>query len=277
LSVGTLVSGAVTLENLNAKGSLHEGELDATVDFATPNGGRSANRMQLKTVGEQADLVADLKVRDLRANIASGDEVNPEDIPPISITVDLRSSGGTPRALAANSNGSVLLTMAPGLIQAGVLGAVSGDVLAQLFSALNPLAEQDPTTRLECAIIAADIKDGLAEVEPLMMQSEKLLIVAGGTLDLNTEKLNFEFNTKPREGVGISADMFVTPFVSLEGTLASPGVGMNETGTLLTAGAAFATGGLSILYQGIADRATGAIDQCKETMGTFTHPPLQAK
>ena len=275
LSVGTLVSGAVTLENLKAKGSLHEGELDATVDFATPNGGRSANRIQLKTAGEQADLVADLKVRDLRANIASGDEVNPEDIPPISITVDLRSSGGTPRALAANSNGSVLLTMAPGLIQAGVLGAVSGDVLAQLFSALNPFAEQDPTSRLECGIVAVDIKDGIAEVEPLMLQSEKLLIVAGGTLDLNTEKLNFEFNTKPREGVGISADMFVTPFVSLEGTLSSPGVGMNETGTLLTAGAAFATGGLSILYKGIADRATGAIDQCKETMGKFTHPPLQ--
>jgi len=275
LSVGTLVSGAATLENLKAAGSLHEGELDATADFATPNGGKSANRIQLKMAGEEADLVVDLKVRDIRANIASGDVESPEDIPPISITVDVKSSGGTPRALAANSNGSVLLTMDPGLIEAGVLGAVSGDVLAQLFSALNPLAEEDPTSRLECGIIAVDIKDGLAKVEPLMLQSDKLLVLAGGTLDLNTEKLNFEFNTKPREGVGVSADMFVTPFVSLEGTLASPGVGMNETGTLLTAGAAFATGGLSLLYQGIADRATGAMDQCEGTMGKFSHPPLK--
>jgi uncharacterized protein involved in outer membrane biogenesis len=275
LSVGTLVSGAATLENLKAAGSLHEGELDATADFATPNGGTSANRIQLKTAGEEADLVVDLKVRDIRANIASGDVESPEDIPPISITVDVKSSGGTPRALAANSNGSVLLTMDPGLIEAGVLGAVSGDVLAQLFSALNPLAEEDPTSRLECGIIAVDIKDGLAKVEPLMLQSDKLLVLAGGTLDLNTEKLNFEFNTKPREGVGVSADMFVTPFVSLEGTLASPGVGMNETGTLLTAGAALATGGLSLLYQGIADRATGAMDQCEGTMGKFSHPPLK--
>ena len=136
-------------------------------------------------------------------------------------------------------------------------------------------SREDPTSRLECGIIAVDIKDGLAKVEPLMLQSDKLLVLAGGTLDLNTEKLNFEFNTKPREGVGVSADMFVTPFVSLEGTLASPGVGMNETGTLLTAGAAFATGGLSLLYQGIADRATGAMDQCEGTMGKFSHPPLK--
>ena len=277
LSVDTLVSSGVTLENLKAAASLHEGALDATADFTTLNGGKSANRIQLKTAGEQADLVADIKVRDIRVNIASGDVKSPEDIPPISITVEVTSSGGTPRALAANSNGSVLVTMAPGVIEAGVLGAVSGDILAQLFSAVNPLAEQDPTSRLECGIVAVDIKDGLADVEPLMVQSEKLLIVAGGTLDLNTEKLNFEFNTKPREGVGVSADMFVTPFVSLEGTLASPRIGMNETGTLLTAGAAFATGGLSILYKGIADRATGGMDHCKETMGKFSHPPLQAK
>ena len=120
-----------------------------------------------------------------------------------------------------------------------------------------------------------DFKDGLGEMNPLMMQAQKLLITAAGTLDLNSEKLDFEFNTKPREGVGVSAAMFLTPFVSLEGTLASPGVGLNEKGTLLTAGAAMATGGLSFLWQGLADRAAGALDQCKETMPKFTHPPMK--
>mgnify|MGYP001555432958 FL=1 len=117
---------------------------------------------------------------------------------------------------------------------------------------------------------------GLAEKKPLMMQSERLLITAGGTLDLDSEKLNFEFNTKPREGVGLSAEMFVTPFVSLGGTLASPGIGLNKKGTLLNAGAAVATGGLSFLWKGLADRAMGALDHCKETMPEFTHPPMKS-
>jgi hypothetical protein len=30
------------------------------------------------------------------------------------------------------------------------------------------------------------------------------MIVGGGDIDLNTEKLNIEFNTKPRKGVGVS-------------------------------------------------------------------------
>ena len=92
------------------------------------------------------------------------------------------------------------------------------------------------------------------------------MIVGGGDIDLKTEKLNIEFNTKPRKGVGISADMFVTPFVKLKGTLASPSVGLNKKGTLLAGGAAVATGGLSLLLKGVFDRATAEGDQCEKAL-----------
>ncbi|MDH3895286.1 MAG: hypothetical protein OES78_12075 [Chromatiales bacterium] len=71
------------------------------------------------------------------------------------------------------------------------------------------------------------------------------MIVGGGDIDLNTEKLNIEFNTKPRKGVGVSADMFITPFIKLGGTLASPKIGLSKKGVLLSGGAAVLTGGLS--------------------------------
>ena len=61
----------------------------------------------------------------------------------------------------------------------------------------------------------------------MLSQGEKLLILGNGTIDLKTEKIDIEFNTKPRSGVGVTADMFVTPFVKLGGTLAQPGVSMN--------------------------------------------------
>jgi hypothetical protein len=85
-------------------------------------------------------------------------------------------------------------------------------------------------------------------------------------VNLKTEKLNIEFNTKPRSGVGISADMFVTPFVKVKGTLATPSVGLNKKGTLLTGGAAFATGGLSLLLTAVIDRATAEGDQCERAL-----------
>ena len=70
--------------------------------------------------------------------------------------------------------------------------------------------------------------------------------------------------------------MFVTPFVALGGTLASPSVGVNETGALLTAGAAMATGGLSFLAQALKDRAAGAMDHCATDLKKpeHQHPAL---
>jgi hypothetical protein len=78
--------------------------------------------------------------------------------------------------------------------------------------------------------------------------------------------LDIEFNTKPRSGVGITADMFVTPFVKIGGTLTEPGVGMNARGTLMSGGAAALTGGISVLVQGLADRVTGERDQCAKAL-----------
>jgi hypothetical protein len=141
------------------------------------------------------------------------------------------------------------------------------------------MAEQEQYSRLECALMLLSLEDGQGTLNPIMMQSDKIMVVAGGSIDLDTEKIAVEFNTKPREGVGVSADMFVTPFVALRGTLASPTVGVNETGTLMTAGAAVATGGLSFLAQAALDRASGAMDHCATEMPKpeHQHPALAAE
>ena len=62
----------------------------------------------------------------------------------------------------------------------------------------------------------------------------------------------------------MSADMFVTPFVRVAGTLASPTIGLNKKGVLLTGGAAVMTGGLSFLAKSMVDRTTAIGDHCSE-------------
>ena len=52
---------------------------------------------------------------------------------------------------------------------------------------------------------------------------------------------------------------------------------MNETGTLMAAGAAgaaVATGGLSLLVQGALNRIQGETDHCKKTLPEHQHPPM---
>lgn len=279
LAVQELVSTAITVKDLAASLTLKDGNLNLHTRFTGPKGGVTDGDIEFDASSDQADLAAAVKMRGLRLNIASGEVESVEDVPPIDITLDLDASGTSPRTLAAGSNGRMLLTLGPGRLQNGLLGRVSGDVVAQLTSALNPFEAQETHTQLECGLALVKIDSGLATVEPVIIQSEKVMILAGGTVDLKTEKLALEFNTQPRKGVGVSADMFVTPFVALRGTLASPTVGVNEKGTLLTAGAAIATGGLSFLAQAAMDRAGGAMDRCATDLQKpeHQHPPLDAE
>jgi len=87
-------------------------------------------------------------------------------------------------------------------------------------------------------------------------------VVAGGELDLHTEALQVDFNTRPRTGIGISAGMFATPFIQIAGTLASPRLGVGAKGAAAGAAAAM-TGGMTVIAQGLFDRARGEQDLCK--------------
>jgi hypothetical protein len=110
--------------------------------------------------------------------------------------------------------------------------------------------------------LALSVTDGIGKLDPVLFETENLQIVGSGDVDFRSEALNIEFNTKPRSGVGITADMLVTPFVMLSGTLAEPGIGLNKTGALLQGGAAVLTGGMSLLVGGLADRAAAEADRC---------------
>ena len=176
---------------------------------------------------------------------------------------------------AASSSGRLLVTQGPGRVENNALGKLSGDLVAQIFSALNPFAKDEKYSNWECSVFALQIDKGDAAIGGMLAQGEKVKIVGGGAIDLKSEKLNIEFNTKPRKGVGVSADMFVTPFVELTGTLSEPRVGLNKKGALLSGGAAVLTGGLSLLVQGGLDRITGGVDSCQKLLEEVGgHPPL---
>jgi uncharacterized protein involved in outer membrane biogenesis len=266
IGVERLKTSTTELRDLAVTGTIADGDLEMESRFAGPHGGGFENQLTLTATGEQADMKITAKARDLKLGMLSGPDIPQELIPASAVDLDITATGPTPRALAASADGKVLFMQGVGRVKNDLIGRLSGDVIAQLFSALNPFAEQEEFTNWECTVFGIDFESGLGEISGFLLQSEKLMVVGGGKIDLNTEKLNIEFNTKPRAGVGVSADMFVTPFVALSGTLASPSVGLNEKGLLLEGGAAVLTGGLSFLYKGLVDRVTAEAGQCEQVL-----------
>jgi len=207
-----------------------------------------------------------VSLSDYRKNFRETGRLNLAEMPLTSMSLKLETAGASPRELASVANGRILITQGPGKMDNAMMEMYSGDIFAQLFGALDPLAKDEECSNWDCTIVSANMGDGQVTFDGMLAQGEKVMIVGGGSIDLKTEKLNVEFNTKPRSGVGMSADLLVKPFVKLKGTLASPGIGLNEKGTLLSGGAAIATGGTSLLVETAVDRATAEGDQCEKTL-----------
>ena len=125
--------------------------------------------------------------------------------------------------------------------------------------------------KLDCTIARVDIVNGQVTVQPVLVQSEKVTISAQGTIDLQTEKLSIDFNTRPRKGIGVSPGMFTNPFIRLEGTLTSPQIGVGAKGVASGALAA-ATGGATVVAGGVVDRVAGEKDMCSETLAAAARP-----
>ena len=108
-------------------------------------------------------------------------------------------------------------------------------------------------------------------MKPVVIQTEKVTITAHGNIDLRTEKLLLDFNTRPRKGIGVSPGMFTNPLIRLEGTLMSPRIGVGAKG-MASGALAAATGGATVVAGGLVDRAKGEQDICKKTLEEATAP-----
>jgi hypothetical protein len=173
--------------------------------------------------------------------------------------------------MASGANGHLLLTQGAGKMRSGIVSAYGGGVISELTQKLNPFAKDDPFMKLDCTIARADIVNGEVTVAPVVLQTEKVTITAHGNIDLRTEKLLLDFNTRPRKGIGVSPGMFTNPLIRLEGTLVSPRIGVGAKGVASGALAA-ATGGATVVAGGFFDRMKGAKDICKETLAEAKTP-----
>ena len=97
--------------------------------------------------------------------------------------------------------------------------------------------------RLICASKPGEVTGNPAFV----LTSKQLNIFAKAKVDLKSESINASFRTVPQKGLGLSLSSVINPFVGIGGSLAKPALTLNPKSTLLTGGAALATGGLSFI------------------------------
>jgi len=264
-----------SLSDVSGTLTVNGGQFAAKLTAKGPEAGTIDGDVRLVPSQGSADLSVKLRVNDLRLGWLTPEGEDASTAPPLGIDLDVAGRGTSPRQVAAAANGRMVLTQGVGHVKAGVIDKLGSGVLSQVGAQLNPFSEQDPYTSVECTVVQAKIVDGQTTIDPVLMQSRKTTVVGKGAVDLKTEALTFDFTTRPRKGIGISAGMFANPFVQLGGTLAQPRLATGAKGTVSGA-LAVGTAGLSVVAKGLVDRLAGEADLCPSTLAEVTGTAVPA-
>jgi hypothetical protein len=212
--------------------------------------------------GAKPVLELELAGKALRLGLAAAPDQDIDTYPAVDLELALHGTGFTRREMASNLGGRLRAYTGPGQIASAGVDLLFSDFLTQLFDVLNPLAETNDYTRIDCGVIAANISEGQVDVRPMVFHTKDITIFSSGTVDLQTEKINLSFNTKPRKGLGITAGTVINTMIKVGGTLKKPSIELDPAGAIVGGTAAVATAGLSIVAKSFADRFLSSKDPC---------------
>jgi len=263
LTVTELDLGNTQLRDIELGFLLRRHRLElAPFSFRGERGGTFHGHVVLDDSGARPTLDVDMDGKDLRLGLTAAPGQDRETIPPLELDLSLQGSGFTRREMASSLHGKLRIFSGPGQVASAGIDFLFSDFLTELFAALNPLAETNEFTGLECSVWAADIVAGQVTVDPMITHIEGFTIFSKGTIDLQTEKVNLSFNTKPRKGLGITPGTVINTLIKVGGTLKKPAIELDPAGTIVGGTAAVATAGLSVLAKGFSDRFLSSKDPC---------------
>ena len=241
LAVKTLiVNDAMTINDLNLKGQLKNGNLnieplqlrigDGTINVnATVNAAAQSLTLKVNT----KDLILQQLHQEFAVKgnkdfgIVSGGKSE--------IFADLQGKGATYRSLADSMTGQVIAIVNQSELQTGELSFLNGNFVSQLLSALKIDTKKVEEVSLKCAVVRADINKGKINFpKGIAVDSDKMTLVSNGSVNLPDDKLSLSLNAY-RNGIADAGIVqALTNLVEIKGTLQQPKIGLDTGNAVKT-------------------------------------------
>lgn len=199
------------------------------------------------------------------ANLIQFDDSNYVGGGVFDVDVDFSANGNSIAEMAAATDGKVLLRMDGGKIKDQNLNRLGGDIITNLVLALNPARSHGEHINVECGFLELDVKQGLAKIRnKLAVKTDKVTLFGIGSLNFSDESLKVVLMPKARKGLGINPSSLVK-VARVGGTFTEPKIEIDgsrffHTGVSLWA--ALATGGWTLLLQGLRDLYQANTEEC---------------
>jgi uncharacterized protein involved in outer membrane biogenesis len=261
-SIAEALDPRAALGNIEVHGRLRDGGLTLGPVKAEGYGGRYLGELSLRPEDGIYRFAATGNAEQARMGLLAytGD---PGEIAPVDLELELSGRGASLHEIASSVNGTLLIAQGPGRIDNSILTRMSADPLSKLYGTLNPFTKEEPYTELQCSVTWVELQDGVARIEPLALRTDKMVVLAKGQIDFETERLKIDWATKPRKGVGLSAGSIANEYVKLGGTLSNPVITVSPLKAAGEAGATVMTAGMWLLYKSVFNRVTAERRVCE--------------
>jgi len=264
IDIGKLQRDTLHIDDIVLRADLQDGVLNVSEAGFQAKSGAIGARARLDPNEGQGSVNIELVARDLALGMTS---LNEDLAMKGDIDINLESTGTDLRSLLGNANGVFFVNSRGGRrTNSWFLHALYGSMLDEIVGTINPFSKTETHTNLECIIIPIKFDSGIATGDPkALIATDKMRMFITAKIDLKSESLDVNISTAPKKGISFSAGEILNPYIKVVGTLAAPRLAVDETGVLISGGAAVATGGLSVLARAAWTRLSRSKNPCEDT------------
>jgi len=262
----TLITQSLVFSNLTSRIEFADGNAVVGPVRATIAAGELLARFDIDADRETPEVTAELSLSGVRLDQLTQPAVQGSiDGGALDVSVNLAGRGRSVREIMAHANGTIAIDIGAATLDNRTVNLAETDLLLSFLTRLNPFATRDPVTAIECVAVRFPVTDGIAEnAAGIGILTRSLSILGGGSLNFASERIDLGARPKPRAGVGLSVSGLVD-FLRLGGTLKHPQAVTDTLGVAtagVKVGAAVATAGLSVVAEGLFDRASADAGVC---------------
>jgi AsmA protein len=150
--------------------------------------------------------------------------------------IDLKGKGNSVKDMLGTSNGKIALYMDGGRVSRTLMEMVALDLwkIAKL-----KLKGDQSTVEIRCAIADMDVKDGMANINAMIIDTAVVNVQIGGWVNLKTEEMNLKVEPKPKDKsiASLNSPLYVRgtfsqPAIAPDAELVAKGIGAIVMGVL---------------------------------------------
>lgn len=194
----------------------------------------------LKAVGDN------IKVQDLYTPLYDGKNGGLQVIDGGNVTLDVNLSmnGNTYQKLSETVNGQIVAIVDKSEIKTGKMKWFTEGVLSKIFSLLGINTAKSTNMDVACAVVRADIKNGVANFPSgVVFDASKLKLVSNGTINMVNDKIDFTIAPTLNKLADGNITQALASFVKIAGTLSNPELKLDKAATLTTVLGSIMSGG----------------------------------